>query len=282
MSQAWTIGWIGIGEMGLPMATNLVRAGYRVEAFDLVRERVENFVRAGGAGAASIEELVEHNDLVFTTLPSSEAFVSVAEEELIPRAKEGQIFVECGTTIPHEIIRLEGEFRRKGAHLLDVPMSGGPIGAQKGTLRMWCGGDAEIFERVLPVLEVLGNPGEIHHCGPSGYGQYMKGVNQLWMGLFNAVQLEILAYGIRSGLDISLIKKVFPQLNIAERVERGEGNYIGVKFRELPYYISDARQRGFRLPMTEALYAFCEKGERVVIDDHRPAPSFWNELTKTG
>lgn len=88
----------------------------------------------------------------------------------------------CGTTIPREISRLKAEFGRKGAHFLDIPVSGGPMGAKNGSLRMWCGGELEVFTRIVRVLEVLGNPDEILYCGTSGYGQYMKGVIQLLVG----------------------------------------------------------------------------------------------------
>jgi 3-hydroxyisobutyrate dehydrogenase-like beta-hydroxyacid dehydrogenase len=278
--QLSALGFIGLGDVGLPMTRNLLAAGYSVRGCDVKQEPMTACVNAGGQ-TGSIRDIVESSAIVLTSLPSSESFVSIAENELIPVAREGQIFVELGTTIPSEITRLSRLFERQGAHLLDVPVSGGKSGAEKARLKMWAGGDRGVFEQCLPILAVIGGAADITYCGQSGMGQVMKGVNQLNMGLISAAHLEIAAFGIRSGLAPELIGKVFPSLETTiQRILKEEGNQIGVKFRELPYYIHESAQQGYALPMTGALYDFCNRGERVVVDDHRPAPSFWNELLR--
>jgi 3-hydroxyisobutyrate dehydrogenase-like beta-hydroxyacid dehydrogenase len=115
-----------------------------------------------------------------------------------------------------------------------------------------------------------------------------KGVNQLSMALLNAALLESIAFGVNAGLDPATLAEALggergwraDVARVGMAIAEGRGNQIGVKFRELPYYLREAGEAGFPLPLTETLYAFCAAGERVVIDDNRPAPAFLEELTK--
>jgi 3-hydroxyisobutyrate dehydrogenase-like beta-hydroxyacid dehydrogenase len=116
----------------------------------------------------------------------------------------------------------------------------------------------------------------------------VKGVNQLMMGLGSAAYLEAVSFGVSAGVDAAVIRQAIGDTGrwradfhaVAEMVADGRGPEVGVKFRELPYFLRAAEEAGFSLPLTEILYQFCAIGERVVVDDHRPAPSFWHELTK--
>jgi 3-hydroxyisobutyrate dehydrogenase-like beta-hydroxyacid dehydrogenase len=276
------IGFIGLGAMGAPMVKHLLAAGYDVSGYDIRPERRTS-------PELSLAGVVAQADVVLTSLPSSEAFVSVAENELVPAAKAGQVFIETGTTTPLEIRRLAGLFAARGAALLDAPVSGGPQGGERADLWMWVGGDEAVFEWSRPILEALAGKGKLFHCGASGAGQIIKGVNQLKSALHNAAYLEALAFAVNAGLDAALVQRAFGgdkqtwPLGItgaAWQASQGQAEGIGVKFRELPYYLREAKERGFELPLTATLYAFMEDGERVVIDDNRPAPSFWRELTK--
>ncbi len=281
------LGFLGLGGMGGPMVRNLLQAGYRLCVFDIDLERLRASA-AAGATAAGAAEVVGASDIVLTSLPSSESFLRVAEKALLPHARAGQIFIETGTTTPHEVRRLAEAFAGRGATLLDVPVSGGTAGAESGTLAMFAGGDRQAFDRCLPILQVLGDPERITYCGPSGAGQVVKGVHQLKSGLVNAAYLEAIAFGVRAGADAATLHRalVGPKDRGGEwerrlaQVEAGQGEAAGVKFRELPYYLDEAGHVGFELPLTRTLHAFCDRGERVVIDDNRPAPSFWHELTK--
>lgn len=281
------IGFIGLGAMGGPMVRNLLAAGYRVHAFDLDPDRLAACVGGGASAGASAAEVVERTEWILTSLPSSDAFVEVAEQALLPKARVGQIFVDLGTTAPPETRRLAAIFTAKGAALLDAPVSGGPGGAERAALLMFVGGDPAIMERCRPLLHVLGGSGRITYCGASGAGQVVKGVNQLMMGLGAAAYLEALAFGVNAGVDAATIEQAIGDSGrwrqdfnaVARHAVEGMGESVGVKFRELPYFLREARERGFELPLTERLHAFCNAGPRVVIDDNRPAPSFWRELT---
>jgi 3-hydroxyisobutyrate dehydrogenase-like beta-hydroxyacid dehydrogenase len=286
VNEQSVLGFIGLGAMGGPMVLNLLKAGYEVHAFDLDPERLGACVQAGAQPSTSAAEVVSKAQIVLLSLPSSDAFVAVAEETLIMHALPGQIYVDLGTTTPPETRRLAAAIKGKGALLLDAPVSGGPSGAEQARLFMFVGGDPVGVERSRRILDVLGGSGVITYCGPSGSGQIVKGVNQLMMGLGCAAYIEAMAFGVRAGVDASVIHAAMGETGrwradfsyVAGRVAAGKGEELGVKFRELPYFLREAREQGFRLPLTEVLQAVCDAGPRVTIDDNRHAPSFWHEL----
>lgn len=279
------MGVIGLGAMGGAMARRLAVSGYDVTVFDLDVERMR--ACTGTTAAASVADVVSACGIVLTSLPSSAGYIALAETELVPQARAGQVFVELGTTSPPDMRRMAQAFAEKGAHCLDAPVSGGPAGAEKGTLFMFVGGERQVFERCLPLLEVLGDPDRITHCGPAGAGQVVKGVNQLMMGLANAAYLEAVAFGVGAGVEADVIEQALQGdgqrrdlARTARAAAAGKAQDIGVKFRELPYFLQEAQAAGFALPLTQRLWDFCEAGERVVVDDNRAAPSFWHELMR--
>lgn len=273
--------------MGAPMTASLLRAGFRVLGFDLSPVRVQALVGAGGTAAADGAAVIAAAEIVCTSLPTSEGFVAVAEATLLPHARPGQVFIDFGTVVPAETRRLADAFQARGAFLLDVPVSGGGEGVVKGRLRMFAGGEASVFERVLPVLHAVGGPDKLTYCGPSGSGQVVKGVNQLKSALQTAALLEAVALAVRAGVPAETVARAFSAgsaeeasviVKYARAVAADPEAHFGVKFRELPYYLAEAKQQGFTLPLTQALFEFCDRGPRVVTDDNRPAPSFWREL----
>jgi 3-hydroxyisobutyrate dehydrogenase-like beta-hydroxyacid dehydrogenase len=282
------LGFLGLGAMGGAMARNLLAAGYPLVAFDINAERLDAIVAAGAARGESAAAVARRSDVVLTSLRSSEVWVEVAERDLVPNARAGQVFIDLGTTAPPETRRLTAAFAGKGATLLDVPVSGGPHGIETKTLRMFAGGDKAAFDRCRPILEALGGPKHIVYCGPSGSGQIVKGVNQLAMGLGDAAYMEALAFGMRAGVDPKAIREAVGGDDgfrrhfaaIADRVIEGKGEGLWVKFPELPYFLSEAAERGFPLPLTEALRAFLSSADPRWRDNmSRPTVSFWHEVT---
>lgn len=282
------LGLIGLGAMGGPMAANLLQAGYPLAVYDLDGGKVGACMETGATAAGSVAEVVDASAVVLASLPSSEAFACVAEGEVLPRARAGQTVIDLGTTPPPEARRLAALFAARGAALLDVPVSGGPGGVEGRRLRMFAGGERDVFERCRPILEAIGGADHITYCGPSGAGQVVKGVNQLAMGLGVAAYLEAVGFGVRAGVDAETIRHAVGDAagegwrreldRVADGAARGEGERAGVKFRELPYYLREAAERGFALPLTETLYGVCDAGPRVTTDDNLPAPSYWREL----
>jgi len=283
-----TVGFIGLGEMGGPMALNLTKPGYSVIGYDLDADRLAAAVAAGVAGGASVVDVVEKCDVIATSLPSSSSFVALAEDELLPNVHAGQVVIDFGTVSPPETRRLAAAFSAKGVDLLDVPVSGGGFGAQQARLVMFAGGDPATFERCRPILEAVGGSETLTHCGPAGAGQVVKGVNQLMMGLGSAAYIEAMAFGVNEGVDPTVIEQAIGNQGpwradfngTARLVVAGAGNAVGVKFRELPYFLAAAEAGGYDLPITATVRAYIEDGERVVIDDHREAPSYWHELCR--
>ncbi len=284
LSSSSSVGVVGLGDMGLPLALSLHDAGYDVCGFDLRPERMEALKAKGVRPAASLQDLATAVAVVVCSLPSSSAFLKVARDELLPSMREGQRILETGTTVPAAFIELHAEGATGGIRINDAPLSGGRWGAEKRQLHVFFGGSDEDFAAYRPLLTAFAGSELLHHCGPVGAGQAMKGVNQLKMAYENAAALEILAFAHHSELDLKQVASTFRNTHLAKAADAvlaGIGNDLGVKFRELPYYLEEATRKGFHLPMTAALHTFCDKGERIAFDDHRPAPSFWHELTKS-
>lgn len=282
------LGFIGLGAMGGAMTANLARAGYTVHAYDLDAECLAAAQDAGAQPAAAISRLIAAAQIILTSLPSSDAFVQVAEKELLPHVQAGQTIIDVGTVTPPETRRLATAFAQKGVALIDAPVSGGPGGAQDARLYMFVGGAPEAVETVRPILETIAGNERMTYCGAAGCGQVVKGVNQLMMGLVEAAHLEAIAFGVNAGVAPEIIAQAIGNEgrlragfnHTAQRVAQAAGNQVGVKFRELPYFLNEAQHATFPLPLTAVLHAFCDGGPRIVVDDNRPAPSFWHELTK--
>jgi 3-hydroxyisobutyrate dehydrogenase-like beta-hydroxyacid dehydrogenase len=211
------LAFIGLGAMGMPMTHRLLHARHAAaaaygvipgpyRAFDLAPERLALAIREGAEAATSPWDAARHAQIVMCSLPSSEAFVAVAETDLLPHARPGQIFIEFGTTTPPQQRRLASAFAERGATLIDAPVSGGVTGAEDGTLFVFLGGDPDPVERCRPLFEVIGDPERTTYCGPAGAGQIVKGVNQLLMGLVNGAYLEILAFAACSGVSAQAVR----------------------------------------------------------------------------
>lgn len=289
LQQLPTIDFIGLGNMGGRMAKNLHNAGYPLIGYDIDAAKCTALAATGATAGDDTFQVVENSDVIMTSLRSSDVFCSVAEQHLVPNAREGQVFIDLGTTEVEKTKELATAFAEKGATLIDAPVSGGPHGSETGTLRIFVGGDAEAVKKYRPILEVLGEPKYVVYCGPSGSGQIVKGVNQLAMGLGDAAFMEAMAFGVCAGVDPTAIREAVGMGDgwrgqfdrIAKRIIDGEGGTLVVKYPELPYFLAAAEAAGFEIPLTEALYEFCKNGNYEMFDNmNRPSRSFWRTLTK--
>ncbi|RKU06642.1 hypothetical protein C6503_25370 [Candidatus Poribacteria bacterium] len=289
MDAAATIGFIGLGTMGGRMAKNLHNAGYPLIRYDIDAAKCEALAARGATVGKDTPEVVRNSDVVMTSLRSSDIFCSVAEQHLIPNARDGHIFIDLGTTEVEKTQELATAFAEKGATLIDAPVSGGPHGSETGTLRIFVGGDAAVVEEYRPILEVLGEPKYVVYCGSSGSGQIVKGVNQLAMGLGAAAYMEAMAFGVCAGVDPNAIREAVGMGDgwrgqfdgIAKRIIDGDGKQLVVKYPELPYFLAAAESAGFEIPLTEALHEFCRNENYEMFDNmNRPSRSFWGTLTK--
>lgn len=280
------LGFIGLGAMGGRMCRTLLKSGYVITAFDIEAERLQTCTNAGAVAAKSTEAVVHAAEVVLASLPSAEVFVQVAETALLPNIRRGQIVIDLGTNSAPGARRLAQAFAERNATLLDAPVSGGTGGAESGTLRVFVGGDRSVADRCRPLFDVLGDPEYVVYCGPSGAGHVVKGVNQLAMGLGDAAYLEAVAFGALAGVDPAILAQALGGHggwrghfgSIAQRVATGKGLDVGVKFGQLHYFLAEAEEQDFSLPLTQALHDFCDPGERVVMEVNRLSPSFWREL----
>ena len=283
------IGFIGLGNMGGRMAKNLHNAGYPLIGYDIDATKCATLAVTGATVGQDTTEVVKNSGVIMTSLRSSDIFCNVAEQHLIPNARDGHVFIDLGTTEVEKTRDIAMAFAERSATLIDAPVSGGPQGSETGTLRIFVGGEEGAVEKCRPILEVLGEPKYVVYCGPSGSGQIVKGVNQLAMGLGDAAFMEAMAFGVCAGVDPTAIREAVGMGEgwrgqfdrIAKRIIDGEGGTLVVKYPELPYFLAAAETSGFEIPLAEALYEFCKKENYEMFDNmNRPSRSFWRTLTK--
>lgn len=195
------IGFIGVGNMGGPMARNLVKAGHDVTCFDLVEAAVEKVVAAGAKGAATAAEAAKGQEIVVTMLPKGEHVRAVyrGDDGLIAAAGKGTLFIDS-STIDVATARDVAQAAAAAGHLMiDAPVSGGVGGAESGTLTFMCGGSDEAFAKAKPVLEKMGQ--KIVHAGGAGNGQVAKICNNMVLGISMLAASEAFVLAEKLGLD---------------------------------------------------------------------------------
>ncbi len=202
------IGFIGLGNMGLPMAINLLKAGHAVVGFDLMSNQLDAFVVAGGKAAPNANAAASDADVVITMLPASKHVegLYLGENGLLATANPKSILIDCSTISPKVAQAVAGAARAKGFAMVDAPVSGGTAGAQAGTLTFMVGGERSVVECVRPILEKMGK--NIFHAGGSGAGQTVKVCNNMLLGIQMLGTCEALRLGIANGLDPKVLSDI--------------------------------------------------------------------------
>ena len=195
------VGFVGLGQMGRGMATNLLSAGHALTVHDIVQQVAAGFLANGASWAATPRALAEANDLIFTSLPTPADVEAVAlgEQGLLAGLKPGSVWIDLTTNSLDVIRRLHEQCAERGADFLDGPVSGGPIGAASGKLAIWAGGDRAVFDRCKPVLDSMAD--RARHIGPIGAGTIAKLTHNMASAAINAVMGEVLTMGVKAGLD---------------------------------------------------------------------------------
>jgi 3-hydroxyisobutyrate dehydrogenase len=195
------IGFVGLGNMGLPMALNLVKAGHHVEGFDLNREAVEKLVAAGGASMESAKVAAARAEIVVTMLPSGKEVRELYLEPggIIDSANPGALLIDSSTIDVATARDAAASADAKGLAMVDAPVSGGVGGAQGGTLTFMVGGSDTAFERARPILEAMGKT--IVHAGGAGNGQAAKICNNMILGVSMIAVSEAFVLAEKLGLD---------------------------------------------------------------------------------
>jgi len=204
MSQQ-TVGMVGLGIMGSAMSFNLVRAGFRVLGFDPVPRRRAEHVRAGGAAARSPREVARRCDIIITSLPSAKALAESADA-LAASVKRGTIVIET-STLPISVKEAaRAVLAKRGAILLDCPLSGTGAQARVKDLLVYVSGDRAAYRSIVPVLQ--GFTSANYYVGPFGNGSKVKFVANLLVAIHNVAAAEAMVLGMKAGLDPALILKV--------------------------------------------------------------------------
>lgn len=198
-----TIGFIGLGIMGKPMALNLVKAGYSLSVLEKNKAAPE-LVEAGARPLPTNKAIAETCDIIITMLPDSPDIEEVVwgNEGVLEGIREGALFIDMSTIAPSTARQLYQSMQARGVEALDAPVSGGQVGAESGTVSFMVGGSEHAFQRALPLFEVMGK--NTVHIGDAGAGQTTKACNQIIVGM--TIQAVAEAFTLAAKADVDLVK----------------------------------------------------------------------------
>jgi 2-hydroxy-3-oxopropionate reductase len=206
---AETVGFIGLGVMGKPMAKNLLKTGHHLVVHSRSRAPVDEVATVGATAASSPADVARQADVVITMLPDTPdvELVLTGPNGVIPALRPKAVVIDMSSISPSATKRLAREVAEKGGAMLDAPVSGGEIGAINASLSIMVGGDELVFRRVRPILEAMGNPERIVYIGESGAGQVCKICNQIAIGGALAGVSEAFALANKAGVDASRVRQ---------------------------------------------------------------------------
>lgn len=195
------IGFIGVGVMGGPMVLNLMKKGFDVSVYTRTKSKAQAVLDAGAHWCDTVAEAAKGRDVVITIVgyPKDVEEVYFGAGGIIENADAGTVLIDMTTTSPRLSQRIYEEAAKKGLPALDAPVSGGDVGAQKGTLAIMVGGDRAVFDRMQPVFAAMGT--NIRYQGAAGNGQHTKMANQIAISGCIAAVCEAIAYAKKCGLD---------------------------------------------------------------------------------
>ena len=202
------IGFIGLGNMGNPMARNLVKGGHQLTVYDLSSAAVDKLIACGATAFSTIAEIAAGSELVITMLPSSPQVMDVylGAGQLLANVKPGVMLIDCSTIDPQTARHVAAAAHEHGNIMLDAPVSGGTVGAEAATLTFMVGGETAGFETAMPILASMGK--NIIHCGASGNGQAVKICNNMLLASSMIAVSEAMNLGVALGIDPKLLASI--------------------------------------------------------------------------
>ena len=267
MQQIGTVGFVGLGIMGKPMARNLLRAGYSLVVYNRSTASVEELVAAGASAAESLAEVAQKSEAVITMLPNSADVEAVVLRRggLIHSFRAGQLFIDMSTINPLVSQSIGRSLAETGVGMLDAPVSGGEQGAIDGVLSIMVGGEETDLARAMLLFEALGKT--ITHMGPLGSGGFTKLANQIMVAINLAGIGEALVFGARSGVDPrKMVKALSGGLagsrcleQKAEKILTGDftpGFKIDLHAKDLTLIHEAAHSLGVPIPTTSIVQQF--------------------------
>ncbi|MGH8775734.1 MAG: 2-hydroxy-3-oxopropionate reductase [Jiangellaceae bacterium] len=255
-----TVGFIGLGIMGSPMAGHLVEAGYDVIGYNREQDKIDLLASQGGRGASDVAGAVRGADIVVTMLPDSPDVEGVAmgDDGVFANADPGLLYVDMSSIRPDVSARVAAAGAERGVRVLDAPVSGGEQGAIDASLSIMVGGAAEDFAEARPVLDALGRT--VMHVGPAGSGQTVKAANQLIVaGTIELVAEAIVfleAYGVDTDAAVTVLAGGLAGNAILDRKAPGmlarqftPGFRIDLHHKDMGIVLAAAREAGVAIPL---------------------------------
>ena len=206
--MAQSVLFIGLGNMGFPMARNLSKKGFAVHGFDIASHLKERFEKEGGQAVSSLEETASTSEVVISMLPGGKELeeLYVTKQKLLSFLKKGTLIIDCTTADPEASRSVAKKGGEISLGMLDAPVSGGTAGARQGTLTFIVGGKKSDFEKANPYFSAMGK--NIFYAGPSGNGQAVKVCNNMLLAIHMIGSCEALALGKSLGLDVKTLSQI--------------------------------------------------------------------------
>ena len=285
------IAWIGTGVMGESMAGHLLDAGHELYVYNRTVSKTENLVKRGAKLLTEIKDAPINEDVVFTMVgyPKDVDGFYLGNDGLITTAKEGQVFVDMTTSSPTIAKKISEEFAKVGASALDLPVTGGDIGAKNGTLSIMVGGDKNIYEeKVLPLVKHLGK--NITYFGEAGKGQYAKLANQIAIATTMISVAESFKFAKEVGLNLEDFFKTvstgsggsFSMTSYGPRILKNDfkpGFFVHHFIKDMRLALEECEKMNITLPGLEAAYKlYNELEEEVRNTNGTQAISKWYNL----
>lgn len=267
------IGIIGLGDMGIGMASNIIKSGFKLCGFDLRVERLKKLQQLGGIPVNSYSEIAENSDVVFIMVLNGEQVndVVLGDMGLINYLKSGSTIIVTATINPSEVKDLALPLQRKGIKLIDSPVSGGKSGADNGTLTLMTAAKNEDYNECKNILEAVGE--NIFHVSEQiGIGQTVKAALQAFIGASFTSIFESLVLGVKAGVNAETLYEVFSASGVSsplfrncarliiDRKFKGTGSHIGTMYKDLGISMNMAKENGVAMFTASAAYELFQSG----------------------
>jgi putative dehydrogenase len=267
------VGVIGLGDMGIGLAKNIINQGYTCTGFDLRAERLEMLEAFGGKAAHSPREVGQQSDAVFIMVMNGQQVMDVitGDEGLLKMLRPGSAIILSATVEPKDAREAAQALDGTGVHLIDTPVTGGKSGADNGTLTLMTAAPKAVFEDNLPVLKAVGE--KIFYVGEEpGMGQTVKAALQAFIGASFTAMFESLVLGSKAGVSGQMLYDVFSASGIGsplfrncaelimDRKFENTGSHIGTMYKDLGISMNMARENGVSMFTTSAAYELFQAG----------------------
>ncbi|NQT60823.1 MAG: NAD(P)-dependent oxidoreductase [Bacteroidetes bacterium] len=267
------IGIVGLGDMGIGLSKNILKAGFSLKGFDLREARLNMLSELGGVPVTSLKEVSNGSDLVFVMVLNGAQVKSVVLDEngLLDNMKKGSCIIVTATINPSEVKALIDQAAEKGINLIDSPVSGGKSGAENGTLTMMTATTKEVFDNHQNILTAVGK--DIFHVGDKvGQGQTVKASLQALIGSSFTAIFEALVLGTKAGADPRILYEVFCSSGVGSNLLKGcgelilerkfenTGSHIGTMYKDLGISMSMAKENGCSMFTASAAYELFRAG----------------------